>query len=108
MVALIVNLHKAAQHPLIGHGDHEESLEAITARMNRAVLKIDKKDLEAGLWACNMLHELDEFWSPFTDASKVKNYTEFSRFLDRLPLPYGFKFDRFFNQIIDKRRTKTK
>jgi hypothetical protein len=106
MSALIVNLHLAAQHPLIGHGHHIDSLRDITDRLNKGVVEIAKEDLEAALWACNMLDELEEFWTPYVKESRVKNYSEFSRFITKIQLPYGHKFDRFFNTIEDKRRKR--
>lgn len=106
LATLLVNLHQAAQHPLIGHGDFLQSLKEITERMNKGTVQIKKTDLESALWACNMLDEVEEFWSPYVQPTRVRKYTEFSRMLDRLKLPYGFKFNRFFNTIDDKRRQR--
>lgn len=103
LATLIVNLHQAAQHPLIGHGDHIQSLKNITERMNIGTVRIRKTDLEASLWAANMLDELGEFWSPYIDRKVAR---EFQSMIDRMKFPYGFKFDRFYNTIEDKRRIR--
>jgi hypothetical protein len=108
MATLLVNLHLAAQHPLVGHGDHVQSLRDITNSMNIGTVKIRKNTLESALWACNMMEELGEFWAPFIEPTRIKNYSEFQRFLDGVHgrLPYGYKFDRFYNTIEDKRRIR--
>ncbi len=103
LATLLVNLHQAAQNPLIGHGDHIQSLRDLTERMNRGTVKISQTNLEAGLWACNMLDELGELWSPYVDRQISR---EFQSMISRLKLPYGYKFDRFFNTIDDKRRVR--
>lgn len=107
LATLMINLHMAAQHPLIGHGDHEESLQAITERMNKGTVRIKKTDLEGALWACNMLDEQEELWTPYISYGVRNSRTEFTRLIERLQLPYGFKFDRFYNQILDKRRDRS-
>jgi hypothetical protein len=102
VATLLVNLHMAAQHPLIGHGDHLMSLEKLTMALNRGKLKIDKDVLESALWASNMLSELGEMWTPYIDPPRVKNMSTFDRFVSNLKFPWLYRFDKFFNILVKK------
>ena len=91
IVTLLHNVMEGSRHPDVGFEDARETLNSLTARLNKKVF-IDPNVLESALWSCNLLDEKKLFWD-------VQGRT-LDEFLKQVI--HGEKFDRFFNVIQNK------
>lgn len=99
LVTLLYNVHRGAQdEEQVGFEDCERTLQQLTKDLSPVRARVDRSALESGLWSCNLMDEVGEFWSPKDES--------FDRFLNRV-LRYAspqerLEFDKFFNLIRKK------
>lgn len=91
LVCLLANTYRGAARDDVGFEDATMTIEALTTKLN-AKVRVDIRDIESCLWACNLLDERKQFWHP-----KDLN---FDQFIAKL-LPDA-AFDKTYNFIMEK------
>lgn len=96
IMVLLYNVHRGAQfEDHVGFEDADRTLHQLTTDLTDGRIKVPQGALESALWSCNLMDEVDEFWSP-TDES----FDEFvSRMLKYFSHDQQLEFDKFFNQL---------
>lgn len=76
--------------------DADRTVREMIDEMDASRGTISKALLESALYCCNMEEEKGRFWHPLD--------WSFQKFLNDL-LPYDLHFDRYYNQIYEKKKT---
>lgn len=92
LVTLLGNVYRGAAMADVGFEDAEQTLQAITAKLNMKI-RVPQSDIESALWACNLLDEKKKFWHP--------QGALFEQFIRKLVGP-DHTFDRTYNLILEK------
>lgn len=92
LAVLLWHLYRCANDPDIGYLDATVPLHELVTKRLKKVVNLNKRDLEALLWAANMADKNGFFWSPDS-----KEFTEFIQ-----PLLFSDEaFDRTWNILIN-------
>lgn len=75
--------------------DADRTVREIAVELDKYRSSIKRAVLESALYCCNMEEERGKFWHPFDHS--------FNRFIDEI-LPSDFHFDRYYNQIYEKKK----
>lgn len=107
LLVIAANVVKAKTMPdTAGYLDCETSFTTFLSRLQKYGTVIKKSELEAGLWACNILDEQGEFFN-VTSAPLDVFINQLMQYKQRRK-----HFDRIYNQVKDRPRigrpTKTK
>lgn len=82
LAILLYHVHKGAQDQEIGFEDAQESLDSLTAKLNKSI-DVPRVALESALWSVNLMDEQGKYWHPlglsFDEYAKrlVGNYNRF-------------------------------
>ena len=95
LATLLYHVHRGAQMDEVGFEDCERTLQQLTRELSPVRARIAPGSLESALWSCNLMDEVDEWWSPTGES--------FESFVARL-LRYAtkeqrYEFDKFYNSL---------
>jgi len=97
LIVLYFNVIKAKDNPNIGYENIDETYTSFLRRIKEQRVVINRKDLEAALWASGALDEEKEFWHPTRQP--------FKRFITAAiqHRQLQFYFDRFYTKFVSKK-----
>ena len=89
---LLYHMHRAEADPRLSNRDADESVHAVSQRLN-IPKRVQVAAIEKALWAANMLDEMGEWWHP--------RGWSFDRFIDEA-VPKDYIFDKRYNTLEKK------
>lgn len=90
VAVLLEHVAKGASHPKVGFEHSRYTYDEFIGRLKGHYMEVE--DLEAALWSCNLLNEMDEFIT--------LNRVSFQDFSLKC-IPNGYRFDSVFNLILE-------